>query len=126
MKEKLKVYAVAIVLAALGIGLTLYKHFALGFPLLSDQKTAVSTLEAKIEFEAHDKPVLVSLALPDAQQGIAIVNENYTTSGYGFAELEQHDGTRRAQWTRRSATGKQMLYYRVQVLPSALEQTAGS
>lgn len=124
MKEKLKVYVLAFVLASMGIGIALYKHLALGFPLLPHQQSSVWTLEAKIEFEASGKPVLVSLALPDAQQGIAIVNENYTTSGYGFAELEQKDGSRRAQWTRRVAKGTQMLYYRVQIFPSKLDQSA--
>ncbi|MBK7519688.1 MAG: inactive transglutaminase family protein [Gammaproteobacteria bacterium] len=122
MKEKLKVYSVACLLAVVGISMALYKHFALGLPLLPNQKTAVWTLEAKVEFETSGAPVLVSLALPDTQQGIEIGNENYTTSGYGFAEIDQPDGSRRAQWTRRDVTGKQVLYYRVQVYPAVLDQ----
>ena len=76
MKEKLKVYVVALLLAALGLSMALYKHFALGFPLLPNERVAVWTVESKVEFEANGAPVLVSLALPDAQQGIDIVNEN--------------------------------------------------
>jgi hypothetical protein len=125
MKEKAKVYAVACLLALIGVSLALYKHFALGFPLLPHQQTEVWTLESKIEFEATGAPVLVSLALPDAQQGISILSENFTTSGYGFAEIQQPDGSRRAQWTRRAAEGRQRLYYRLQVYPAALEQEAG-
>ena len=75
MKEKLKVYSLACLLAAIGISIALYKHFALGLPLLPNQKTAVWTLEAKVEFETSGAPVLVSLALPDTQQGIEIGNE---------------------------------------------------
>ena len=97
MKEKLKVYIVAFLLALLGLSMALYKHFALGFPLLPYEKVAVWTVESKVEFEASGAPVVVSLALPDSQQGIEIVNENFTTSGYGFAELDQPDGSRRAQ-----------------------------
>jgi hypothetical protein len=122
MKEKMKVYLVAGLLAAIGMSMALYKHFALGLPLLPDQKIAVWTLEAKIDFEASGAPVLVSLALPDTQQGIEILNENFTSSGYGFSEIDQPDGTRRAQWTRREANDRQMLYYRLQVYPSALDQ----
>ena len=33
MEEKIKVYVVAGLLAAIGISIALYKHFALGFPL---------------------------------------------------------------------------------------------
>lgn len=124
MKEKNKVYAVACVLALLGLSMALYKYFALGFPLLPNQKTEVWTVEAKVEFEANGAPVLVSLALPHEQQGISILDENFTTSGYGFAQLAQPDGSRRAQWTRREATGRQLLYYRLQVYPAILEQAA--
>jgi hypothetical protein len=124
MKEKTKVYAVACVLALLGLSMALYKHFALGFPLLPNQKTEVWTVEAKVEFEANGAAVLVSLALPHEQQGISILEENFTTSGYGFVQLAQPDGSRRAQWTRREATGRQLLYYRLQVYPAILEQAA--
>ena len=44
MKEKLKVYVVALLLAALGLSMALYKHFALGFPLLPNERVAVWTL----------------------------------------------------------------------------------
>ena len=69
MEEKIKVYVVAALLAAIGISIALYKHFALGFPLLPNEKTAVWTIESKVEFEASGAPVLVSLALPYEQDG---------------------------------------------------------
>lgn len=123
MKDKLKVYVLASLLALVGLSMALYKHFKLGFPLLPDEKVAVWTVESKVEFEADGAEVLVSLALPDSQQGIDIVNENFTTSGYGFTEIDQPDGSRRAQWTTRKAEGRQVLYYRLQIYPSALDQT---
>lgn len=124
MKEKAKVYVVAGLLAGLGLTAVLYKHFALGFPLHPRDKTEIWTLEAKVEFEATGAPVLVSLALPNAQHGISILQENFTTSGYGFSEIEQDDGTRRAQWTRREADGQQTLYYRIEVYPAILDRDA--
>ena len=120
MKDKLKVYVVALLLAVLGLSMALYKYFALGFPLFPDQKIGVWTVESKIEFEASGSEVLVSLALPDVQQGVEIMNENFTTSGYGFTEIDQPDGSRRAQWSRRKAEGRQVLYYRLQIYPAAL------
>ena len=122
MKDKLKVYVVALLLALVGLSMALYKHFALGFPLFPDQKVGIWTVESKVEFEAAGSEVLVSLALPDSQQGIEITNENFTTSGYGFTEIDQPDGSRRAQWTRRKADGRQVLYYRLQIYPAALDQ----
>ena len=122
MKDKLKVYVVALLLALVGVSMALYKHFALGFPLFPDQKVGIWTVESKVEFEAAGSEVLVSLALPDSQQGIEITNENFTTSGYGFTEVDQPDGSRRAQWTRRKADGRQVLYYRLQIYPAVLDQ----
>lgn len=124
MQEKIKVYVVAGLLALLGVGVALYKHFALGFPLLPDARTEVWTVEAKVEFRASGEPVLVSLALPYEQDGIGILNENFTTPGFGFSQIEQPDGSRRAQWTRREAEGAQTLYYRIQVYPASLQQDA--
>jgi len=120
MKEKLKVYVLAAALTLLGLGLALYKHFALGFPLLPDATAATWTLEATIEFDATGDPVLVSMALPDEQDGVDILEEHFTTSGYGFEEVRNDSGNRRAQWSRRSAEGHQMLYYRLQVYPQDL------
>lgn len=124
MEEKIKVYVVAGLLALLGGCTALYKVVAMGFPLFPDAKSEVWTVEAKVEFEARSEPVLVSLALPHEQQGIQILNENFTTSGYGFSQVEQPDGSRRAQWTRREAEGRQTLFYRLQVFPGALRQEA--
>ena len=120
MKEKLKVYVVALLLALIGLSMALYKYFALGFPLFPDQRIGVWTVESKIEFDSSGEEVLVSLALPDVQQGVEIMNENFTTSGYGFTEIDQSDGSRRAQWSRRKAEGRQVLYYRLQIYPAAL------
>ena len=65
MKDKLKVYVVALLLALVGVSMALYKHFALGFPLFPDQKVGIWTVESTVEFEASVAEVLVSLALPD-------------------------------------------------------------
>jgi len=63
------------------------------------------------------------LALPDEQNGIDILTENFTTSGYGFNEITQRDGNRRAQWTRRDALGSQTLYYRIQVYQAGSQES---
>ena len=64
MNVKLRLYVIVILLMSLGIGVIVYKHYILGFPLLPDQKKAVWSVEARIDFTARGDPVIVSFALP--------------------------------------------------------------
>jgi len=103
-----------------GFGLTLYKHFALGFPLWPGEKTQVWTIEAKIEFMAQDEPALVSFSLPNNPPGLVILGEDFASPNYGFTEIKLHD-QRRAQWSSRRANDKQTVYYRLDVYEKAGE-----
>mgnify|MGYP002084935751 FL=1 len=114
MHSKLKLYVLVALIMALGIGLIAYKHFALGFPLLPDDKKSVWTIEAKIDFVARGDPVIVSFALPAETPSTVIMEEEFASSDYGFTELSSPSG-RRAQWSKRAASGHQTAYYRVSV-----------
>jgi hypothetical protein len=103
-----------ILIMGLGIGLILYKHFALGFPLSPDDKTPVWTIEAKIDFIARGDPVIVSFALPPETQDIVFIEEDFASPDYGFSELTSPTG-RRAQWSKRTASGPQTAYYRLRI-----------
>lgn len=112
-REKLQLYLIALLLIALGTGLTLYKHFTLDFPLIPGERQQLWTIEAQISFQAQNKPVMVSLARPSGGNGYQTVQEDYASSGYGFA-LKENETQNRAQWTKRQAEGKQTIYYRLQ------------
>lgn len=114
MSSKLRLYILVILVMGLGIGLILYKHFALGFPLLPDDKKTVWTIEAKIDFIARGDPVIVSFALPPQTQNIVLMEEDFASPDYGFSELISPTG-RRAQWSKRMTTGPQTVYYRLSV-----------
>lgn len=113
-REKLQLYLIALVLILLGASLTLYKHFELQFPLLPGERQQLWTIEAQVSFQAQNKPVTVSLARPSGGNGHQVIQEDYASSGYGFA-LKPGADQDRAQWTRRSAEGRQSIYYRLQV-----------
>lgn len=114
MRSKANLYFLVLLLIGSGIGLTLYKHFSLGFPLWPADKTQVWTIEAKIEFEANGDPVIISFALPNEPPNLVNIQEDFASSGYGFSQSEKN-GERRAQWTARTASGRQTLYYRLDV-----------
>ncbi len=112
MQEKSRLYIVVILILFTGIGLILYKHFALGFPLIPDDKKFVWTIEAKIDFEAQGDPVILSFALPPKEPNLTFMEEDFASPDYGFSEQTIPNG-RRAQWSKRVATGPQTTYYRL-------------
>ena len=109
MHTKLRLYFIVILLIGLGIGLILYKHFVLGFPLSPDDKKPVWTIEAKIDFIARGDPIIVSFALPPKTSDIAIIEEDFASPD----TISNSFPTRRAQWSKRTASGSQTAYYRL-------------
>ncbi len=69
MRSRAQIGITAGILIAVGVGLTLYKSFRLGFPLVPDSYREVWTIESKIYFEPTSGPVNVSLALPPGEAG---------------------------------------------------------
>ncbi|MDE1461993.1 inactive transglutaminase family protein [Spartinivicinus poritis] len=114
MSSRAQVYLLSFIFIFIGIGLTIYKNSELEFPLLPGERKAIWTVEAKIEFKATDKPVTVSFALPHNPPEMGILDEDFTASGYGFG-WDSNQQERRAQWAKRKAKGKQVLFYKVQV-----------
>nr|MBA2483780.1 UUP1 family membrane protein [Nitrosomonas sp.] len=115
MQDKSRLYFLVILLIIAGTGLILYKHLVLGFPLLPDDKKLTWIIEAKIDFIAQDKPVIVSFALPSRKTPDSIfLAEDFASPDYGYSELNTETG-RRAQWSKRKANGPQTVYYRLSV-----------
>ncbi|TNE76296.1 MAG: hypothetical protein EP334_08725 [Gammaproteobacteria bacterium] len=114
MSSRLQITLVAGILIAIGLGLTLYKRFELGFPLLPGERQDVWTLESKITFNPRGGPVEISMALPEARAGWVILDEHFASSGFGFSVTESPDGRRQAKWTRQSLERPATLYYKLQ------------
>lgn len=115
MQASARLYTVVILILFTGIGLILYKHLILGFPLMPDEKKFVWTIEAKIDFQATGEPVIVSFALPPKEPRLTFMEEDFASSDYGFSELSSDEEQRRVQWSKRSAKGAQTAYYRLSV-----------
>ena len=108
------VYALAAVLAGVGLSVFLYKWQALGFPVQRNQETSVWTIESSVEFDSGPGSIKVNLLIPTLTPGFRMLNENSVSRGYGFT-LNYGSGGREAQWAIRRADGQQTIYYRISV-----------
>lgn len=97
-----------------GLGQILYRHFTLGVPLIPSAQRDVWFIDANIEFDALNRAVTVSLALPESQVGYTLIRENLISPGYGVSVITKNN-IRRAEWTISKARGKQKLYYKIQI-----------
>lgn len=114
MSNKIQMWLVVLVLIAIGLGMAIYKHVSLRFPIFPGERTSVWEVEAQIEFKAEGGPVTVSLAMPEPHSRLSVVNDFFASPGYGFRKVED-GGIERAEWTCREASGKQVLYYKIKV-----------
>ena len=113
--RNLHVKILALILVTIGLSLCYYKVTRLGLPLLPTEKADVWTVEARIEFKARkDSPIKASFFIPRAPAGYTVVDENFVSSNYGLT-MEEDSSHRSVQWAIRSATGYQVLYYRIQL-----------
>lgn len=108
-------YLLVFLLFLAGLGMTFYNHLALGVPFTPGEKRQIWAIEAKIEFSATGKPVIVSLATADTQKGFTLLNKTAASPGYGLSFVKR-DGIDRAEWSIRSATGRQRLYYQIDMM----------
>ncbi|MFL1467467.1 inactive transglutaminase family protein [Marinobacter sp. HN1S83] len=107
--------AIALLILA-GAALAIWRHVELGIPWFTGEQHPVWMVEARVDFDAADQPVLASLNIPEQSPGFRILSEQAASPGYGFSVVEK-DGSRRAEWSKRDVTGPQTLYFKTQFIP---------
>jgi hypothetical protein len=112
--NKLHLYFLVVVLTALGLGLTFYKAYVLGFPLAPRTRVQVWNVEARISFVAQDKPVKLSMFIPSSTRRFALADEHFISPGYGLL-ASVAEGNRKAVWSIRNARREQNIYYQAVV-----------
>ena len=119
MNSKVQLRILIFILAAIGIGVMLTKHFQVGYPLIPKQQVPIWTIEAKISFQATGDPVKVSLAVPGEQTRFGILEETGSSHDYGFIPAGNNPLIagfyRSVIWSKDQAKGLQDLYYRIDV-----------
>ncbi|HEC73964.1 MAG TPA: gonadoliberin III [Methylophaga aminisulfidivorans] len=116
MASRKAFYLLVGLLMITGLGLTMYRHITFDIPWLPGEQKENWSIEAKVQFDAADKPVLASLAIPGTQPGFTQLNQQTASPGYGLAFTQKDNGARHAEWSIRQASGEQTLYYKVDML----------
>jgi hypothetical protein len=116
MREQLAFVLTVSALVLAGLGMALLRHVNTELPFAPGQERSVWLVEARVDFRAGNEPITVSLSIPERLRHFELGDEQSAAPGYGFALVEE-GGDRRIEWTRRSASGPQSLYYLAQFVP---------
>ena len=122
-RSRLPFYIAVLLLITAGISLAVWRHIELGIPWLTGEQRPIWMVEARVDFDATSGPVLASLNIPEQPPGFQILSEQAASPGYGFSIIEK-SGSRRAEWTKREASGPQTLYFKAQFVPDSDARTA--
>lgn len=115
MTSKVPLYIFVALLIGIGATLSIFRHQSYGVPWTPGETRQVWDIEARIQFDAENKPVKASLAVPDTQTGFTKISETSSSPGYGVAYASNEAG-RRAEWSIRQASGPETIYYKAQFL----------
>ncbi|OEC84166.1 gonadoliberin III [Photobacterium damselae subsp. damselae] len=115
MTSRVPFYFLISILITVGLALSIYRHEVYGVPWTPGEHRQLWELEARVEFDAIGEPVKVSMAAPKTQQGFTLIDQSTSSPGYGVATVDNDQG-HRIEWTIRDAIGKQILYYKTQML----------
>lgn len=114
-RTRLPFFFAIFVLITAGLVLAVLRHMELGIPWFSGEQYPVWIVEARVDFEGTGEPVRASLSVPEQPPGFRILSEQAASPGYGFSIIRENN-TKRAEWTKREASGSQTLYFKVQLI----------
>lgn len=118
-----KINVTALIMILIALGTVYYKHEKLGLPLKPAEQSEVWTVEAKLRFKANGGPAKAKFYIPRDTPGFIKLSEDFISSNYGLA-TEQTELNREALWAVRRASGKQVLYYRMELTREDGHQSA--
>ncbi len=111
MPSKIPFRIFVALLFILGVGAIAERHINSEIPWLPGETYSTWMIEAKVEFTAQGDAVNASFATPSTQSKYTVLSQTAASPGYGLSFIDD-----RAQWTIRNASGKQELFYKVNVL----------
>ncbi len=114
-RRRFSLYALVGVLVLIGVGQSLHRHLVYDVPWVPDKEKLVWSIEASIDFFATGGPASVTLRRPSSQPRFTVLDESGASPGFGLT-FDDIDGQPVASWAIRQTSGRQRLYYRVEVL----------
>ncbi|MFI3272475.1 MAG: UUP1 family membrane protein [Pseudomonadota bacterium] len=109
MNNKTQFSILLALLVSIGMGISMYKVWSLGFTFVPEKKVSVWTVESTIAFMADGGPVEVSINLADNNDEFIVVDSMTEQQGYTF-EIQDIDGVQRGIWRAEEARGPQKIY----------------
>ena len=70
MNAKIQLRILIIGLVVIVLGITLTKHFQIGYPLFPKEQISIWSIEAKITFRATGGPIKLNFAVPGDQANL--------------------------------------------------------
>ncbi|AXH09821.1 hypothetical protein CP960_07570 [Malaciobacter halophilus] len=114
LKNNIVIFSLLLIIAS--VALMTYKVKFLSFPLVQDETVNIWNIEAKISFTGRkNQSASISMALPSKQDGLIIINEESSSSNFGYAN-SYINGVKKGNWTKREVEGKQVLYYSIDAI----------
>ncbi len=110
MKARSQIFILVSLLLIIGIGLTIYKCYALGFMFTPGTET-VWQVQARMQFDAEGGPAKVSLVLPVEEASLRTVFQEKLSDDYECVFTDEGN-VHKAVWTRNDAQGMQVIYFR--------------
>lgn len=115
ISSRLQLFIIVFLIALVGFSIAAYKAIFLDIPLTPHKKRSLYTITASVNVEKSDKPVVVSMALPQSQNGLEIFSSDVDSGAFGYTVAHQGD-LQRAVWAKRSLQKSAKLFYKVNVL----------
>lgn len=109
MQSKLPFYFIIAVLFTIGFTSIYYRHIVSDTPLTAGEKVDIWQVEAEINFQSINKPVVAKLTLPTSNE-FELINEFTASPAYG-THVTREDNTAYVVWSKRHVEGNQTLYY---------------
>lgn len=120
--SQIPLYLVAFLLLLAPLSFICYKIFLLKMPVYAEQKSEELVIESRVSFVSKGEPVKAKLYLPNHLERYTLMSESASV-GYGF-QLKKTKNIWTANWSARSKSGLQRLYYRIKIPAEEAERSS--
>lgn len=115
MSSRFQLLFIVFFLTISGLSLAFYKVVYLDVPLIPHQKRSLFAITASIELQKNDNPIVVSMSLPQPQDGMQIVSSEVDSGDFGYT-VSHENNIYRATWAKRELENNSKIFYKTILL----------